>query len=69
MEITTEYIKLDSFLKMTGAACTGGEAKIRIAGGEIMVNGEMELRRGRKLYPGDNVSIGDETFIVELETP
>ncbi len=65
MEIVTEYIKLDSFLKMTGAVGTGGEAKVRITEGEVSVNGEVELRRGRKLYPGDQVSIGDEQFTVK----
>jgi ribosome-associated protein len=65
MEIATEYIKLDSFLKMTGAVGTGGEAKIRITEGEVLVNGAVELRRGRKLYPGDRVAIGNETFQVK----
>jgi ribosome-associated protein len=66
-KITTEYIKLDSFLKMVGAVGTGGEAKIVITEGEVQVNGEVELRRGRKLYPGDQVTIGEEQFHVEGE--
>ena len=65
MEIVTDYIKLDSFLKMTGAVGTGGEAKIRIAEGEVRVNGEVEPRRGRKLYPGDRVELAGESFQVE----
>ena len=65
MQIDTAFIKLDSFLKMTGAVGTGGEAKIRITEGEVLVNGEVELRRGRKLYPGDQVALGDEHFVVE----
>lgn len=69
MEITTEYIKLDSFLKMTGAVGTGGEAKIRISEAEVRVNGEVELRRGRKLYPGDRVTIGSEHFEVKGAQP
>lgn len=69
MEIQTSYIKLDSFLKMTGAVGTGGEAKIRITGGEVRVNGETEVRRGRKLYPGDRVSLGAEEFVVTGEQP
>ncbi len=69
MEITTNPIKLDSFLKMTGAVGTGGEAKIRIGEGEVLVNGEVELRRGRKLYPGDRVTLGDEQFTVEGSQP
>ncbi|GAB7024807.1 RNA-binding S4 domain-containing protein [Geotalea toluenoxydans] len=65
MKIETEYIKLDSFLKAVNAVCSGGEAKIIIGEGEVEVNGEVELRRGRKLRPGDRVSLGEETFHVE----
>ena len=45
----TEFIKLDSFLKFTGAATLGSEAKFYIQNGDIKVNGEVEIRRGRKL--------------------
>lgn len=55
--IRTEYITLDAFLKWAGIAATGGQAKSIIAAGEVRVNGEPELRRGRKLYPGDRVSL------------
>lgn len=64
-EITTEYIKLDSFLKGVNAVASGGEAKLLIADGEVQVNGEPEYRRGRKLYPGDQVSLGGHTYRVE----
>ena len=65
MQITTPYIKLDSFLKAENAVSSGGEAKVIIAEGHILVNGEVELRRGRKLYPGDRVVYGKRTFLVE----
>ena len=65
MKIDTEYIKLDSFLKAVGAVSSGGEAKILIGDGKVRVNGEGELRRGRKLRPGDRVEMGQETFVVE----
>lgn len=55
IEITTEYIKLDSFLKFTGDFSSGVEAKFYILDGNVKVNGETELRRGRKLYKGDIV--------------
>lgn len=67
MIITTPFIKLDSFLKAENAVGSGGEAKIMIADGHVRVNGEVELRRGRKLYPGDKVSFGGIT--VTLESP
>jgi ribosome-associated protein len=66
--ITTDYIKLDSFLKGVNVVGSGGEAKIIISEGEVCVNGETETRRGRKLYPGDRVALGDHEFTVERET-
>ena len=66
--ITTEYIKLDSLLKGVNAAGSGGEAKLVIASGLVTVNNEVELRRGRKLYPGDLVRLGNDEFRVERAT-
>ena len=63
--ITTGYIKLDSFLKVVNAVASGGEAKLIISQGEVTVNGEVEYRRGRKLYPGDKVALAGRIFIVE----
>ncbi len=53
--ITTEFIKLDSFLKFAALVGTGGEAKRIIADGLVGVNGETCTVRGKKLYPGDRV--------------
>ena len=60
--ITTEYIRLDSFLKLTGLVDTGGQAKMLIQEGQVKVNGEVCPMRGKKLYPGDKVSLGDREF-------
>lgn len=57
IEIQTEFIRLDAFLKLSGFAVTGGQAKEMVQEGAVQVNGEQELRRGRKLYPGDWVEI------------
>ncbi len=65
MKIDTPYIKLDSFMKAVNAVSSGGEAKFIIMEGNVMVNGEKELRRGRKLYPGDRVEVGRKVFLVE----
>lgn len=51
------YILLGEFLKRVGAVPTGGQAKRIIQSGMVRVNGEVETRRGRKLRPGDRVSI------------
>lgn len=65
MEITTEFIKLDSFLKAVNAVGSGGEAKMLIADGMVQVNGSIEQRRGRKLRPGDRVEVAGRCFCVE----
>ena len=62
IEITTEYIKLDSFLKYAGAVGTGGEAKLRITAGEVRVNGAPCLMRGKKLRPGDEVELDGRSY-------
>lgn len=65
MQISGEYIKLDSFLKAVNEVSSGGEAKVLIAEGLASVNGEVELRRGRKLRPGDIVETGGRRYTVE----
>ena len=60
--IETEFIRLDAFLKFCGAAGTGGEAKMRVANGDVSVNGEVCIMRGKKLRPGDVVTIDGEEF-------
>ncbi len=62
IEITTEFIKLDSALKFSGIAENGVHAKELILDGEVEVNGEIELRRGKKLYKGDKFKIFDEEY-------
>ncbi|WP_414564133.1 MULTISPECIES: RNA-binding S4 domain-containing protein [unclassified Anabaena] len=57
-------IKLDQFLKFVGITSTGGQAKIMIVDGNVKVNGTVEIRRGRKLVSGDQVTIDGRTFDV-----
>ena len=59
-----DYITLGQLLKKAGAVSSGVEAKIRIQDGEAAVNGEMDDRRGRKLYEGDKVDFDGETYLV-----
>ena len=58
IKINTEFIKLDALLKFANLVSSGGEAKIRIAEGEVQVNGETCTMRGKKIRPGDRVSFG-----------
>ncbi|MBE3599647.1 MAG: RNA-binding S4 domain-containing protein [Limnochordaceae bacterium] len=63
--IREEPIELQQFLKLSGAARTGGEAKVLIGAGRVRVNGRPELRRSRKLRPGDEVEVaGRGLFVV-----
>ena len=60
--ITTEYIKLQDLLKLAAATATGGEAKLMIQEGQILVNGEICRMRGKKLRPGDRFVCGSQTY-------
>ena len=59
-----EHIALDALLKATGLAGSGGAAKLLVVAGGVRVNGEVELRRGRKLRAGDAVVVGNERIRV-----
>ncbi len=61
-----EFVRLDQFLKLAAVTSTGGQAKLLIQGGEVAVNGEVETRRGRKLYHGDTVVVHGHTLVVEV---
>ncbi len=64
INIVTEYIKLDSLLKLAALVGTGGEAKYVISEGMVTVNGEVCTQRGKKLHQGDKVSFaGNELEI------
>ncbi|MCD8374550.1 MAG: RNA-binding S4 domain-containing protein [Oscillospiraceae bacterium] len=64
IRIHTDFIKLDSLLKLAGLCATGGEAKILIGDGEVSVNGEVCTQRGKKLRAGDSVTIDGKTVDV-----
>lgn len=64
-KIETDYIKLDQFLKWIGLAESGVAAKELILAERVMVNGEVETRRGKKLYKGDVVKVAGQEYGVE----
>lgn len=64
IKITTEYIKLDSLLKLAAVTETGGMAKEIILAGEVKVNGEVCLMRGKKLRTGDVVELDGVRLVV-----
>ena len=65
VKISTEFIKLDQFLKWIAVVDSGSEAKEVILDGKVKVNDEVEIRRGRKIYPEYKVEIFNKTYIVE----
>ena len=64
IKITTEFIKLQDLLKFANLVETGGEAKERIQGGEVRVNGEVCTMRGKKIRPGDVVLFAGQELTV-----
>jgi ribosome-associated protein len=58
--IDGDMIRLGQFLKLGNLIDSGGEAKMRIAAGEVTVNGEVDVRRGRQLHRGDVVAVAGE---------
>ncbi len=63
--ISTEFIKLDALLKYAGLVNSGGEAKTLIQEGDVLVNGEVCTMRGKKLRPGDTVTLGEATVRIQ----
>lgn len=62
-------MKLDQFLKYQGLVGTGGEAKLRIQRGDVLVNGSIETRRGRQLALGDAVALDGREVLFTPPAP
>ncbi len=62
--IGTEFIKLESALKLANAVPSGGQAKLLIQEGEAKVNGEVCTMRGKKLYPGDRFEFMGQSYLI-----
>lgn len=60
--ITSDYITLGQFLKFAGLIRQGGEAKAYLATHEVLINGELDARRGRKLRPGDVLLLAGQGY-------
>ena len=65
--ISTEFIRLDAFLKFQGISETGGQAKQFIQDGIVKVNGEVCTSRGKKIRAGDTVSVFSVDYKIEYE--
>jgi ribosome-associated protein len=67
-DLRGDHITLDALMKAAGLASSGGEAKLLIQQGGVLVNGEVDLRRGRKLRAGDEVAVGDRRVALRAGT-
>ena len=60
-----DFITLGILLKLVGIIDTGGQAKWFLSENAVLVNGEEENRRGRKLYHGDQIFVQNQSFIID----
>ncbi|MBZ4683807.1 MAG: RNA-binding protein [Fusobacteriales bacterium] len=67
VKIKTEFIKLDQLLKWIDVVSSGVEAKIVIQDGMVKLNGEIETRRGKKIYDGDIIEFEDKKYKIIRE--
>ena len=65
--INEEFIRLDNLMKFSGLCNTGGRAKYLIQNGEVKLNGEICMMRGKKIRPGDKVEYQNRTVEVAVE--
>lgn len=64
--MSDRHIELAQFLKLQRVVGSGGEAKLLVQDGQVLVNGDVETRRGRKLKAGDVVEVAGQKWIVSI---
>ena len=64
VSIATEFIKLESAMKLANVIPSGGTAKLEIQDGNVLVNGEVCTMRGKKLYPGDKFTFDGVVYLI-----
>jgi len=69
VEINREPVELYKILKFEGLVTSGGEAKLLIGDGQVIVNGEVETRRRRKMLNADIIEFRGESFQLKLVLP
>lgn len=67
--ISTEFIKLESAMKLANCIDSGGMAKTVIQDGQVTVNGEVCLMRGKKLTPGDHFAFMGQEYLITIHAP
>ena len=69
ISIQTEFIKLESAMKLANIIPTGGTAKLEIQDGNVLVNGEVCTMRGKKLRPGDKFTFEGQSYLICIHEP
>ena len=67
VEITKEPVELYKILKFEGLVSSGGEAKQVIAGGQVLLNGEIETRKRKKIVSGDIITFGKDKLLIRFK--
>ena len=65
--IKTEFITLGQLLKYLSIVGSGGEVKIYLMNNDIYLNEQLENRRGKKIYPGDQIIIDSQVYLIEQD--
>ena len=65
IKISSEFITLGQFLKFADIIESGGEAKLFLSQNDVLINNELDVRRGRKLRPGDKVVVLGESYLIK----
>ncbi len=68
IKIYTEYITLGQFLKLADIIQSGGEAKMYLSDANVLINGELDCRRGRKLRHNDVIEVEGQKFVIVNES-
>ena len=68
VEISREPIELYKILKFEGMAASGGQAKVAVASGQVLVNGKLETQKRKKIVSGDTIEFNDDKICIKLSS-
>jgi len=68
VEVSREPIELYKILKFEGMVASGGEAKAAVASGQVLVNGEIETQKRKKIVSGDTIEFGEDKICIKLSS-
>ena len=68
VEVSREPIELYKILKFEGMVASGGEAKVAVASGQVLLNGEIETQKRKKIVSGDTIEFGEDKICIKLSS-